>query len=794
MTHCNINPADFPFDSVLNLASLINYWEANLKTNTLFSGYPADEIRRMIDEAPELKEPVYDLKILDKHKKLMGLLMSAVFPPAMIESELSAAIVPFSFQGIFATPGYHKIMPFDHIREDVTVNFADDNLMAGKIMMACIFILNKFYGTNLSMDRPMLASVPDEETGLRQIFKVNLNTQFVDVVCHGEPDPIDKKVIRELLDDLYNTELWLKYIKPEKYQFQGFGIMKLVDVTVEEMLSSIKYDLLKKDAVTCAESFQSIQEKIRSIFRLPEMKMGLSYIDPYDNVISNYGASDWSSFMMPNSEETLTCECFEGSVYEDAYLRMRPVIIEDLGEYENKGPIERALLRKGIKSIVVAPLVHDKEVIGMLELGATYPGKLNPMNAAQVENVLPMFTAAVKRVLGEMQTEVRALIQEECTAIHPTVEWRFMEEGYELMSQRRKGIKAELGDIIFPEVYPIYGLSDIRNSSLERAKAIQQDLKNNLKQVKKVISTILEYKNMPILDEINYRVDLEIKKISKGLDSGDESGVLEFLRNEIVPTFNHFKESEELLRPVIEDYEKLIDPKLGVIYDKRKDFEESLTRINETISVYLDQVEQRAQEMFPHYFEKYKTDGVEYNIYLGQSLVKDDKKFSKLYLRNFRLWQLLTQCEIAVSIEKLKPELSKELDITQLILVHGEPLSIKFRKDEKHFDVDGAYNIRYEIVKKRIDKAYIKGTDERLTQPGKIAVVYTQQKEAEEYLKYIEYLKAIDYLTGDVEYLELEELQGANGLKAIRVEVNLKSKVKDFGNELLKDVIEAISA
>ncbi len=28
--------------------------------------------------------------------------------------------------------------------------------------------------------------------------------------------------------------------------------------------------------------------------------------------------------------------------------------------------------------------------------------------------------------------------------------------------------------------------------------------------------------------------------------------------------------------------------------------------------------------------------------------------------------------------------------------------------DEKRFDVDGAYNARYEIVKKRIDKAYVK--------------------------------------------------------------------------------------
>ena len=150
-------------------------------------------------------------------------------------------------------------------------------------------------------------------------------------------------------------------------------------------------------------------------------------------------------------------------------------------------------------------------------------------------------------------------------------------------------------------------------------------------------------------------------------------------------------------------------------------------------------------------------------------------------------------CEIAAKVEHLKNDLPKKLDVTQLILVHGEPLAIRFRKDEKHFDVDGAYNIRYEIVKKRIDKAYIKNRKERLTQPGKIAIVYTGQREANEYEKYITYLQAIGYLKEKVEYLELEELQGAQGLKAIRVEVNLKANQKEFGNEMLKDVMATVN-
>jgi hypothetical protein len=121
-------------------------------------------------------------------------------------------------------------------------------------------------------------------------------------------------------------------------------------------------------------------------------------------------------------------------------------------------------------------------------------------------------------------------------------------------------------------------------------------------------------------------------------------------------------------------------------------------------------------------------------------------------------------------------------------------MAIKFRMDEKQFDVDGAYNIRYEIIKKRIDKAYIKGTEDRLTVPGKIAIVYSQDKDALEYTKYINYLQSKKQL-GKLEHLELEDLQGASGLKALRVEVLYKKNFKEENTTFsFDDLIKEIEA
>jgi hypothetical protein len=142
---------------------------------------------------------------------------------------------------------------------------------------------------------------------------------------------------------------------------------------------------------------------------------------------------------------------------------------------------------------------------------------------------------------------------------------------------------------------------------------------------------------------------------------------------------------------------------------------------------------------------------------------------------------------------KARSEMNHDLRVASLILVHSNPLAIKFRMDEKQFDVDGAYNIRYEIIKKRIDKANIKDTNERLTVPGKIAIVYSQDSDAVEYLKYIKFLQSKNYF-GKVEKLDIEDLQGVYGLKALRVEVIFDKKFNEEEAISFNDLIEELKA
>ncbi len=57
-------------------------------------------------------------------------------------------------------------------------------------------------------------------------------------------------------------------------------------------------------------------------------------------------------------------------------------------------------------------------------------------------------------------------------------------------------------------------------------------------------------------------------------------------------------------------------------------------------------------------------------------------------------------------------------------------------------------------------------------QTDKIAIVYTNSLEVEEYLQHINFLRCKGVLTDTLEMLELENLQGLSGLKALRVGIN----------------------
>lgn len=297
-----------------------------------------------------------------------------------------------------------------------------------------------------------------------------------------------------------------------------------------------------------------------------------------------------------------------------------------------------------------------------------------------------------------------------------------------------------------------------------------QDYFTHLKRVESLLIEFNKHDSLPIVEEMLFNCRQWLTEINEEVMDHYQFRLNEFFNLEVRDIISHFKESSPETRALIEEYERAIDPVHGVVHIHRNALENSIQMINNGINGYLEFFNKELQNSYPCYFEKFRSDGVEYDIYIGQSIAPQ-KKFNEVFLKNIRLWQVTSMAGIARITHSLLEQMEKKLYTTQLIYVNSFPIDICFRTDERRFDVEGAYNIRYQVIKKRIDKVTIMNTNERLTQPGKIAIVYFTENDANEYRSYISYLQKNGTLLDDMEELMLEELQGVKGLKALRVGV-----------------------
>ncbi|MFT4646436.1 MAG: hypothetical protein ACI8ZX_002866, partial [Planctomycetota bacterium] len=745
------------------------------------------DLVKELNKYPELLTGFSDQSLLKKYSSQINILLDPLFPEALLTNEIKAATVPFSFASFKFTTRFENILLNAGDGYELKVrNFEEDSMY----VLACTFILGHVYNYSIDTKRPFHFDIPDKTTGTMKYYRATYNADFSEIFATEDAPKLTEKDFKELLNNFDNIDIWREKFPPESYIFKGFGIISLFDVTSEEMISSIKENLLADDH----NLISNIENNLKDFYSLKDLRFGYSIFDNSNAKKTKKIAQISNSLIL--DKEAVNCDSsyFCDGVMEKVFVKHETFIISDLDEYgvhTDKNPLYQNLFNSGIKSLILIPIKSFGSVdLALLEFASPRAYDLNSVNINKLKDIIPVFKAAIKRTSEEHQNILEATIQEHYTSIHSAVKWRFYEAAEKYYTESRSNEIVKLDEIIFQDVYPLFGQSDIKGSSDARNKAIQEDLTTQLILAIDVLEYACKNEALPIYNELMFRVSTYLDDVKDGLNAGDEINILDFLKSEIYPVFNHIKNINKELTNIVNIYIERLDKDLNVVYEKRKEYEKSVNQLNDKLSRYIDNKQKEAQLMYPHYFERYKTDGVEFNMYIGESITKEDS-FDLIYLHNLRLWQLQTMCEMEnIAYHEIK-YMEQELRVASLILVHSNPMAIKFRMDEKQFDVDGAYNIRYEIIKKRIDKAHIKGTNERLTTPGKLAIVYSQDKDALEYAKYIKFLQSKNQL-GKIEFLQLEDLQGVSGLKALRVEViyqkdfNLKNTITF--NDLIKEI------
>lgn len=768
----NKTAREFPLDLKISFKTLFEKYKENVTSPNELRSKRAKDVLAVAKKYPKLSSGFTTEKEIKKLQPQIDFVLEDLFPAVLQTNEIKMAGAPFHSVPFKTSERYDTIMKAAHSSYEFQLNnLSDDEFY----ILGCSLILRGYYGYNLDFRRPYFYTIPDAN-GIKKSYKVLYNGDFGEIQQKENSIEITPEDVSELLDNFGNIALWKEKFPPNSWAYYGFVIANMYDATADVSLSDFKTSLLSKE--TQKESFiEDFKGILKSLYGIQDLDVGFTIYNDENDSFEEPALSADSYILNGKSKEKCTSALCEASYYT-LFKQKQFYCISEVEKYANLYPenvIYKKLRAQNVESAIIVPVVDEENVYGILEIVSGTPQALNSINANKLQDILPNLLDSVKRSKEKEENDIELLIQEECTAIHPSVHWKFRKEAMRVLRAQKSGQQAYFKEIVFEDVYPLYGQIDIKGSSDARNEATKADLILQLHHVQKIIKKIHLEEELPIYEQMEFRIEEFLNDFEEEeLQVNSERLVLQFLKHEIIPLFSHLSKKSEALRALVTEYNELVESESGLVYQHRKEYDESVMLINKRMAAIIDRKQKDAQRMYPHYFERFKTDGVEHNLYIGESITRK-KSFHKVYLYNLRLWQLQVMCEMENNFYKLKDKLPVPLDAASMILAFNTSLSLRFRMDEKRFDVDGTYNARYEVVKKRVDKAHIKGTEERITQAGKISIIYSQKDDEKEYLKYIKFLQHKKQLDSNVEVLEVEDLQGVTGLKAIRVRVLYES-------------------
>ncbi|MBA5791851.1 GAF domain-containing protein [Flavobacterium sp. xlx-214] len=776
----NLNIDQFtvsPFFSVISFHKVVDSLkEITKEKDAPYRAVYAQSLIEEVNKVPELYTGVTSKKTIYQNLDLIHNLLADLFPTALTYNEIKAVSLPFQNFNFNFTKRFQQII--NDAGEEFEINIRDFTNDQYYIFSCCL-ILNTHYGENFDLTRPLFYDIPDKN-GVNRHYRIVYNGDFCELIPTENAVTITKEDIQLLKNSFDDVEIWKQKFPNHSWILKGFGILTLFDVTIENTISNIKTNLLKAGQENMSVSIA--QDIFKSIFKIKDIGFGVFFVNNDSRTFIDLPAkvefpSVFNLYNKKVSKEVIgaATQFFKELDQKEEYYCVTD--IKQLYHHKEWIPYLDYLQSRNIQSFILAPIRKNDGFQAYIELYSATPYALHTINANKLNDVMPLLNDTFERYHNDVKNEIDAIIQREYTTIHPSVNWKFEEEAQKLFYAKNVKDQNVLKQIEFEGIFPLYGETDIQGSSGFRNKAMLADLKKQLKEILNILEFVKPFEEELLFDQRIHEVIYFQNQLKKNQFVA-EAQINRYIVDNFHPLIKKLSEKEQY-KKIIQKYKEQIDPKTERFLNQRKKYDIAIQSINKNLSDIIDEEQAIIQKVYPHYFDRFRTDGIEHNLFIGASIAPK-QVFDVIYLYNLRLWQIQVMCKMVVSHQRVKEKLSFDMQLTSLIIVYNEAVSIKFRMDEKRFDVEGNNDIRYEILKKRLAKATIKDSTERLVQANKLVIVYLNDLEKTEYLNYIQYLQIQNYFTSEIEEITIEDLQDITNLKALRLTINTTFDLAHF--------------
>src|SRR5574338_780957 len=433
-------------DSMINSRISFRPLVEALKKN-IAQGNPSEQklfgpVVAAFESHEDLMQPIADLPVVSHHLELIGELLSILFPPtAAAHENIYAVSMPFQFKTIYTSKVFHHLFLKPGTNEiNIPEGETGQNLFTEKLKYAYAFILKKFCGYRSPESARAIYPCVDPHTGLTKFLELRIDTRFIDILPLQDMPQLPEGLVCSQTNRIKTLDELMKEVPLEKFIFEGIAIVRVNDVTEEEVISRIKNSLLNINAFSDASVYKELEQHIQSLISLKDVRIGVT---PFFKVNGHYVYSE-----LHNSNSHLFKHFHsiadKDEISDCCKLLFRdsdqPVLFETLNE-KNVSEVDFLqyyYLENG-RSLIICPLKQHNQLLGILEIVSEIPGKLKHTHVNKIEAAIPLFTLALEKSMESLDNQIDKVIKEQFTAVQPSVEWKFTEAAYNYIIQKQQG-------------------------------------------------------------------------------------------------------------------------------------------------------------------------------------------------------------------------------------------------------------------------------------------------------------------------------------------------------------------
>ena len=321
-----------PLKPLISFDKLLRHYDALVDSDDELLATRAKEILKAQAPYPELRDGFQDVRLLETYKDIISLILQDSFSPILSTNEIKAASLPYYDIFFNSSQRFQKIINDAGPGFEPVLRNQEEGL---DYIVGCIVILNFYYGFHLDFSRPFFYDIPDAN-GVMRHYRILYNADFLELIPTDKAKDLVQEDVDELLANLYDIDLWMEKIPPNSFQSKGFVISNMFDVTAEHSISEIKSELIASDKRGSENFMTDLQETFRSLFKLPNIKVGLVNYNARDDRFEPVYGKGISSFILNGQDAKVCNEALCQNSYSKLIQDNTYFTVADVSAYHEK--------------------------------------------------------------------------------------------------------------------------------------------------------------------------------------------------------------------------------------------------------------------------------------------------------------------------------------------------------------------------------------------------------------------------------------------------------------------------